>query len=196
MRRKEPLHERFWKNVDTSDGPAGCWLWQASYDADGYGRAYDGKRGRRAHALALELSTGVPVPLGAYVLHSCDNPPCCNPTHLRRGTAKDNKDDATARGRSKIPYVHTPVPENRRPKGDRNGSRKHPERLMRGEAASRLHAAQRKLTVEAVLSIRRGFRGGTTITELAREYGVGVPQVHRIVNRTRWSWLPIEEGTT
>jgi DNA-binding CsgD family transcriptional regulator len=31
--------------------------------------------------------------------HKCDNPPCCNPAHLEPGTAQDNADDQTKRGR-------------------------------------------------------------------------------------------------
>jgi hypothetical protein len=33
------------------------------------------------------------------VLHSCDNPVCCNPAHLRVGTDKDNAADRIARNR-------------------------------------------------------------------------------------------------
>lgn len=33
------------------------------------------------------------------VLHSCDNPTCINPNHLRIGTAKDNAQDREKRGR-------------------------------------------------------------------------------------------------
>jgi len=31
--------------------------------------------------------------------HTCDNPPCINPSHLITGTDKDNSDDKIARGR-------------------------------------------------------------------------------------------------
>jgi len=47
---------------------------------------------------------------------------------------------------------------------------------------------------QAVLKMRRAYRDGQTLTELAKVFGVGVPQVHRIVNRQRWSWLPDEVG--
>jgi hypothetical protein len=34
------------------------------------------------------------------VRHSCDNPPCCNPSHLLEGTQLDNMGDAASRGRT------------------------------------------------------------------------------------------------
>ncbi len=65
---------------------------------DGYGRcAYRGKR-HLAHRLAYELAHGNP-PGAALVLHSCDNPPCCNPAHLRPGTDAENCADRKVRRR-------------------------------------------------------------------------------------------------
>lgn len=35
------------------------------------------------------------------VRHTCDNPPCCNPQHLKLGTQQDNLQDARDRERAK-----------------------------------------------------------------------------------------------
>lgn len=53
-----------------------------------------------AHRVAYEIANG-PIPDDLWVLHSCDNPPCCNPSHLRVGTYKDNVRDRVERDRSK-----------------------------------------------------------------------------------------------
>lgn len=87
--------ERFWSKVNKTDG---CWIWTAYRDDKGYGCF--GFRGKvwKAHRVAYELATG-PIPTGAHILHSCDNPSCVNPEHLRAGTHADNMRDKVARGR-------------------------------------------------------------------------------------------------
>ena len=88
--------ERFWSKVQKIDG--GCWLWIAYRDSKGYGSfGLDGKV-RKAHRVAYELTYG-PLPEGAHVLHSCDNPSCVNPQHLRAGTHVDNMRDRVEHGR-------------------------------------------------------------------------------------------------
>ena len=51
-----------------------------------------------AHRVAYEVAHGA-IPEGMCVLHTCDNPPCCNVEHLFLGTQKDNADDREAKGR-------------------------------------------------------------------------------------------------
>ena len=74
-----------------------CLEWTRYINPAGYGttRAWGTKW--RTHRLALELE-GVDT-TGHLVLHSCDNPACCNPEHLRLGTPQDNMDDKVNRNR-------------------------------------------------------------------------------------------------
>jgi len=91
---------RFWSKVDTSGGPNACWPWKASVDKDGYGYVrWGGKRSQKAHRAAWMILTGEDVPNGQCVLHTCDNPSCCNPKHLWLGTNKANIADKVAKGR-------------------------------------------------------------------------------------------------
>jgi hypothetical protein len=57
----------------------------------------NGQKLKCAHRVAYYLHNGI-VP-AQLVLHSCDNPPCCNPLHLRQGSSHDNKQDAVSRNR-------------------------------------------------------------------------------------------------
>ncbi len=52
-----------------------------------------------AHRVAWVVWRG-PIPDGLWVLHTCDNPPCCNPAHLFLGTRADNIADMVAKGRA------------------------------------------------------------------------------------------------
>ena len=91
--------ERFWSRVDQSGGLDACWLWQGPLMNKGYGTVKCNHRRWLAHRFSLYLYLGR-EPQG-LVLHSCDNPPCVNPRHLREGTHADNTRDAIERGRRK-----------------------------------------------------------------------------------------------
>lgn len=94
----ETLAERFWKLVDKS---AECWLWKGSRYEAGYGRLTFRYENMQAHRVSYELAFGV-APGEMLVCHRCDNPPCVRPDHLFLGTAKDNTQDAIAKGRMAI----------------------------------------------------------------------------------------------
>jgi len=79
--------------------PDGCWLWQRCRVAAGYGRVrWDGKVWW-THRLSRFIAFG-DAPEAAC--HSCDNPPCVNPEHLRAGTLSDNTAEMWAKGRGRI----------------------------------------------------------------------------------------------
>jgi HNH endonuclease len=88
---------RFWSKV-TVLGPEDCWLWQGSRRG-GYGRFRFRRQVMNAHRFAWESKFG-PLPEGLNVLHRCDCPPCCNPSHLFLGTHQDNMNDRGSKGRS------------------------------------------------------------------------------------------------
>ena len=88
---------RFWMNVEMGH-PDDCWDW-TGYTEDGYGRFFDGERMRQAHELAVTWTTGEVRPRGFDSCHSCHNPACCKPSHLRFDTRQGNVDDATSAGR-------------------------------------------------------------------------------------------------
>lgn len=98
--------ERFWSCVSRQSD--GCWEWALGRKEDGYGRTLWHGRLTYAHRIAWELTYG-PVPDGLCVLHRCDNPACCNPTHLWLGSRADNNHDRDIKGRQPPP------------KGDMNG---------------------------------------------------------------------------
>ena len=94
------------QNIDRSAGPDACWPWRGTLTSKGYGRLRVGARTYLAHRLSYAFYAAAPGMLAdrdAMVLHSCDNPPCCNPNHLRIGDNADNMRDAHERGRLTLP---------------------------------------------------------------------------------------------
>lgn len=139
-----------------------CIEWTKARSPKGYGlRWYKGAT-RRAHRVAYCEAHGLSLEdiAGQSVLHSCDNPPCVNPEHLRLGDHTDNMRDRVERGTAKGP------------------------RAYRGE-----HHHEAKLTSAQVEEIRKRFvpyckiNGGTA---LAREFGVSQPTVSAIANEREW----------
>lgn len=78
---------------------SGCVEWTGYRLISGYGRINIGGKTKMSHRVAWELTNG-PIPDGMLVLHSCDNPPCCNIEHLWLGTQKENMSDMIKKGRN------------------------------------------------------------------------------------------------
>lgn len=83
----------------------GCFLWFGAIDRAGYGRIKVSGSMRLVHRLTWELFVG-PIPRNLLVLHTCDNPPCVNISHLFVGNQTDNMIDMARKGRSRRGEKH------------------------------------------------------------------------------------------
>ena len=94
------------KYIDMKNGGTDvCWPWKGKINKKD-GRPYftvDGKR-RPSYAYVIEATTGIQQ--GTHmVIHSCDNPICCNPSHLSFGPHQDNMNDMKERERHGLPRI-------------------------------------------------------------------------------------------
>jgi len=87
--------------------PNGCLEWTGDTETAGYGRFKAHGKVVKTHRFAWTLANG-PILDGLWVLHHCDNPPCCQtePTvgypdgHLFLGTNADNVADMITKSRN------------------------------------------------------------------------------------------------
>ena len=85
------IKERFMEKV-TND-----WKWKGAKNKDGYGQIKFLGKQTGAHVISYQLFNGN-IPLGALVLHTCDEPDCVNPEHLYLGNHNDNMRDRMVHG--------------------------------------------------------------------------------------------------
>jgi hypothetical protein len=81
-----------------------CWNWKGYTTASGYGVVSIKAVPYRVHRLSFWIFRHYAqgdfiVDSDKYLLHSCDNKTCINPSHLRIGTPQDNINDAKDRKR-------------------------------------------------------------------------------------------------
>lgn len=106
-RNEAEIREKFRSFVKES-GPDECWEWTGRINipirGQNYGIMYCRRKLHYSHRLAYEFANG-PIPGDLRILHSCDNPLCVNPAHLRTGTQGENMRDCAIKGRaSRTPH--------------------------------------------------------------------------------------------
>jgi hypothetical protein len=184
----------------------GCWIWTGKTTTCGYGIV---GRDKLAHRLSHRLFKGE-IPNGLWVLHSCDNPPCVNPAHLRAGTRQENVDDCIARGRFRKSHgalnnlakltdadiidIRNSTLSPKVLSAKYGIDRTNVNYIIRGKTwthvpmpARRVEKAdgRAKLTHDQVRAIRAAD-ASTPYSELASQYGVGIPLISMIRNGRIW----------
>jgi len=91
-----------------------CWISLGIPSSTGYGQIYLNGKAWNTHRLSWWLHNDCPdLSPKDQILHSCDNPICCNPEHLTRGTATQNAIECIERIRVvKEKRVKKPVSAN------------------------------------------------------------------------------------
>jgi hypothetical protein len=112
------------------------------------------------HRVAYLIEFGE-IPAGAVIMHTCDNPRCVNPIHLRAGTQKDNMQDAKKKGRLVPPPINL---------------------HLRGE-----NSPCSKISEAQAVEIRGSSE---TQSVLAARFGISQTQVCRIRTGIRWKTIP------
>lgn len=99
------LEARYWSKVVVVNDDDSCWEWTATrfegknenYGKFNFVNPETSKRNATpAQRVAFYLTRGH---MPKVARHTCDNPPCCRPSHIRDGSQADNIADMDERGR-------------------------------------------------------------------------------------------------
>lgn len=103
--KKVPTYERAVK-IGWEAQPNGCWHWQGTLNAYGYGTIFNGTYGKNRSPRRSIVTRVVwayhngDIPDGYVICHTCDNPKCVNPKHLFAAPPKINTHDMLAKRRN------------------------------------------------------------------------------------------------
>ncbi len=149
--------KNFFSKIDYPDNLInGCWTWTASTGLNGYGQFHVQRKHISAHRFSYVLFSGK-IPKGKILLHSCDQPSCVNPFHLKPGTHKDNTQDMLSKGRSNPAF------------GENSGRAKLTDKQIQ-EIRAKYKPGKNQWDKDSY-----------PIVKLAKEYGAGPATIHSII---------------
>jgi hypothetical protein len=137
----------------------GCHVWTSRKDKKGYGKIGYRKKYVSVHRLLWGFEKS-PLEKSQWLLHTCDNPSCCNLDHLYIGTPKDNVRDMDCRNRRNV--------KNHR----------------RGEKSNLA-----KFNEDQVKQILKLHVNGMTGADIARKFSVTKETIYKIINRVSWKHI-------
>jgi hypothetical protein len=149
--------KRFWSHVNIKNENE-CWEWTGYKDKKGYGRININSKMIGTHRFSYLIYNKI-IPDGMLILHSCNNPSCVNPTHLRAGTNKDNAQDSLLAGTSRSLHQN----------GEKNTSS--------------------KITENQAIKIIELYNSGVLLKDISEMFNIQVPAIQRIATGKRWSHI-------
>lgn len=190
-----PNAEKFWPLVDRRD-PVDCWPWLGAThtcNTEYTPMTYGSFGSVNAHRIAFILGNGHQPATGNVVRHTCDNPMCCNPSHLEEGTRGDNQRDMQVRLRSGVLGEKNPKAkltteqvleirastENDKALGEKYDV--WPTTIYQARAGRKWRNlpganpgfyGKRKLTLEQVRSLRARHGAGENCKALGKDFGI------------------------
>ncbi len=158
----------FWRRV-LRLGTHQCWPWTGARINGKYGQLKrENGTNVYAHRASVEIHRKIRVPDHLHVMHTCDNPPCVNPSHLRVGTRAMNMADMANKGRAAVNILL----------GDDHGSTK-------------VNDADVAL-IRNLYAMRHVHH--TTQAQLAKRFNVTQAQISRILSGKRRKKQPPSQG--
>lgn len=99
-----PVEERISSHF-TRGSDHECWVWTKLKNRAGYGMISTQVGMALGHRVMWEMANSQKIPPKMVVMHTCDNPACVNPAHLRLGTQLENLKDMQAKRRHVVPHA-------------------------------------------------------------------------------------------
>ncbi|MDX2730993.1 hypothetical protein [Streptomyces sp. PA03-2a] len=116
------------------------------------------KRLQTVTRIVLAHKLGRPLLPATQACHTCDNPPCAEPSHLWEGTAADNSRDRDTKGRG-----------------------------ARGEGNGRSRLTPRRVKAIRVRYVPGNNQHESNVAALAAEFGVKPQAIRDVVHRRTWA---------